>query len=174
MMVKNTILALLILTLLLVLQNCGFQPRGSAMPNEVNKVYIDAKSAAEIASLLPRVLRENNIEPVMVKDDAEVVLVLSDEKHDKRVLSVGSAGKVQEFELSYRLHLALTSADGERLGDSQTIVLKRDLSFNETEVLAKSSEEQIIKQDMVEDAAQQIIRRLQFVSLDSPVVSEKQ
>jgi LPS-assembly lipoprotein len=40
------------------------------------------------------------------------------------------------------------------------IVLKRDLSFNESQVLAKEKEEEVLYRDMQTDLVQQILRRL--------------
>jgi len=39
-------------------------------------------------------------------------------------------------------------------------VLSRDVTFNDTEILAKEAEEQLLFRDMQADMVQQIIRRL--------------
>ena len=44
------------------------------------------------------------------------------------------------------------------------IVLKRDFSFNDSQVLAKESEEQLLFRDMQSDAVQQVMRRLEAAS----------
>jgi LPS-assembly lipoprotein len=43
--------------------------------------------------------------------------------------------------------------------------LKRDFSFNDTQVLAKEAEEALLYRDMQSDAVQQIIRRLGLIKL---------
>ncbi|HZV67738.1 MAG TPA: LPS assembly lipoprotein LptE, partial [Telluria sp.] len=53
----------------------------------------------------------------------------------------------------------LDAKGGELLGRTE-ISLKRSLSFNETEVLAKESEETLLYRDMQTDLVQQILRRL--------------
>ena len=40
-------------------------------------------------------------------------------------------------------------------------MLKRDISFNDAEVLAKEAEEALLYRDMQLDAVQQLVRRLQ-------------
>ena len=41
-----------------------------------------------------------------------------------------------------------------------TVVLTRDITFNDTDVLAKEAEEQLLFRDMQSDMVQQIMRRL--------------
>jgi outer membrane lipopolysaccharide assembly protein LptE/RlpB len=43
-------------------------------------------------------------------------------------------------------------------------VLRRDLRFDANEVLGKSSEEERLRQDMLDSAAQQILRRVPKVT----------
>ena len=45
------------------------------------------------------------------------------------------------------------------------IALKRDFSFNDTQVLAKEAEEALLYKDIQTDAVQQIVRRLAAAKL---------
>ena len=47
--------------------------------------------------------------------------------------------------------------------DDTELLLERDLSFNETQVLSKDAEEQLLYRDMTNDIAQQVVRHLAAV-----------
>jgi len=47
------------------------------------------------------------------------------------------------------------------------LILKRDISFNDNQALAKESEEALLYRDMQSDAVQQLIRRLQAARVDA-------
>jgi LPS-assembly lipoprotein len=146
------------------LSGCGFHLRGSVqLPEHLSALYVEEQGAAQASRALNQLLRENDLAPVAEPSAADLIIKLSEEKHNKRVLSVGSSGKVQEFELIYRVKAEFLDQQGNDVADSDTLTLRRSLSFDETEVLSVSSEEQQIKQDMVNDAARQVLRRLQYI-----------
>jgi LPS-assembly lipoprotein len=47
------------------------------------------------------------------------------------------------------------------------ILLKRDLTYNDADVIAKEQEEGLLYRDMQNDAVQQLVRRLQATRVDS-------
>ena len=152
---------------LLWMVGCGFHLRGTAdLPPSLSAVYIEQQQAPLIAEALKRAFVDRQLPPVAEKPQAQLVVDLRNERYNRRVLSVGTAGKVQEFELNYDVDLALLNAKGAALADKQTLSLRRELRYDSNEVLAKSSEEEQLKKEMLEDAARQIIRRLQFVKPD--------
>ena len=46
-------------------------------------------------------------------------------------------------------------------------MLKRDLTYNDTDVIAKEQEEILLYRDMQSDAVQQLVRRLQTARVNS-------
>ena len=50
--------------------------------------------------------------------------------------------------------------------------LKRDLSYSDTDVLGKEQEEALLYRDMVNDAVQQVMRRLQVARLNLATTTE--
>jgi LPS-assembly lipoprotein len=146
---------------------CGFHLRGAAdLPPFLSAVYIEEQQAPLIAEALKQAFVVRQLQPVEDKSQAQVVVDLRNELYNRKVLSVGTAGKVQEFELNYDVDLALLSPKGAALADAQKLSIRRELRYDSNEVLAKSSEEELLKKEMVEDAARQIIRRLQFIKTD--------
>jgi LPS-assembly lipoprotein len=67
---------------------------------------------------------------------------------------------VREYTLFYKFRFKVRDNNGKPLLEPTEIVLKRDISFNESAVLAKESEEALLYRDMQSDLVQQILRRL--------------
>ncbi len=86
---------------------------------------------------------------------------------DKQVLSLTGGGRVQEYALSKRVNFSLHDAAGKELIPAAEIVIRRSYTFNESEVLARLSEEERTLKEMQSDAVQQILRRLQAAKAPS-------
>jgi LPS-assembly lipoprotein len=77
------------------------------------------------------------------------------------VLSLSSGGRVREYALSKRVSFRLSDKEGRDWIPAAEIVIRRSYTFNESEVLARESEETRALKEMQTDAVQQIMRRLQ-------------
>jgi len=83
------------------------------------------------------------------------------EATEKKILSLsGKVGVVREFELNYRVNFRLRDPSSELWGEVQTVSGRRDFSYDDSEILAKSFEEQRLYQDMRDDAVRELMRRL--------------
>jgi LPS-assembly lipoprotein len=100
------------------------------------------------------------------RDESVAVLKIVGEVQEKQILALSSAGKVLEFELRYRVAFRLTDRAGTDLTAPGEIYLRRYMTYEDTEVLAKESEELLLYRDMKADAVQQMLRRL---SVANPV-----
>ena len=76
---------------------------------------------------------------------------------------MNTSGQVTEFQLRSRLRFRLRTPKGKELIPSTELVLHRDVSFNESAVLAKEAEEGLMYRDMQSDIVQQLMRRLAAV-----------
>lgn len=156
-----------IVTLLLLvslLSGCGFHLRGNVeMPAFVSTIYVQDAHVSRITPVLQQYLKDSDVTLVQNAVSAKAVLVINSERFDRRVLSVGSGGKVQEYALLYTVQFSLLDQSRHALLDQQNIQVERDMRFDAAQVLAKSSEAAQLNQDMLQDAAQQILRRIQYV-----------
>ena len=159
-------LYLLCLCLMLV-SGCGFHLRGSLKDvGHLPVIYIHTERGGHLGVEATQIFRQAGVDVTDDLDQAEWLLTLSDEKEDRRVLSVDSSGKVQEYELHYGLIYQLQDKNGNQLLEKQELGLVRDYSFSGTDVLAKDDEETLLYRGMREQAAQMILRRL--LSLKPP------
>ena len=79
----------------------------------------------------------------------------------RTILSLDATGRVREYQLRYRVGFRVHDGKGgEFLPIERTVQLTRDITFNDSDVLAKEAEEQLLYRDMQTDMVQQIMRRL--------------
>jgi LPS-assembly lipoprotein len=162
-MKRRLILALLAQTGLagLTLTGCGFKLRGNqsyafqslaVLPNPGGALAIELRRS--IGSSVH----------VMAADEpqalAQVVLELLSEQHEKIVVGVNSSGQVREFQLRIRVKFRIRTPHGDDLVAASEILQQRDMSFNESAVLAKEAEEAMLYRNMQTDIVQQLLRRL--------------
>ncbi len=142
-----------------LLAGCGFHLRGQvALP--YSTLHISGPSASSVSNSLKRVLRSSGVRLVDRQEDAELTLVILSDVREKSILSLSAAGRAQEYELRQRLNYRIITA-GEPDLPAGEILSQRSISFNDAQVLAKESEENLLYRDMENDVVQQLLRRLQ-------------
>jgi LPS-assembly lipoprotein len=148
------------------LSACGFALRKA--PNYAFKTLFNGSAES---SLLGTELNRNLEASGRVKvirdprliEQADVLLDVLLEQREKTVVGVNAAGQVREFQLRTRFRFQLRTLKGKLLIPPVEILLQRDISFNESAVLAKETEEQLLYRDMQSDIVQQVLRRLAAV-----------
>jgi len=149
----------LVLALLLLLAGCGFRLRGTAevpfetlyLPNSDSGIALDLRRYVQ-AGTRARVVDDAK--------GAEAILAFTEETREKNILSLTGAGRVSEFQLRYRVGFRVHDGKGGDYVPLTSIALTRDITFSDTDVLAKEAEEQLLFRDMQSDMVQQIMRRL--------------
>jgi LPS-assembly lipoprotein len=109
---------------------------------------------------LRRLLEANHIQLVSKAEQADMVLNISLELPEKQILTLGGSGRVNEFQLRYRVSLRAYDQQQREWLAADDLQLSRDFSYDDTQILAKESEEAQLYQYMRSDMAQQIMRRL--------------
>ncbi|MDH5601416.1 MAG: LPS assembly lipoprotein LptE [Gammaproteobacteria bacterium] len=152
-----------------ILSGCGFHLRGSqdlsAVLPEVQLSGVNQHS--ELGRDLIRALTNSK---VTVVDESSMVLTVRKNSTTKRVLSVDSAGRANQYELNYQLGFTLQKKmqaedDKQKLVDlvaPQTISEKREYLFDANLLLAKTAEETKLNNEMRQAAILQLLRRLMF------------
>jgi LPS-assembly lipoprotein len=158
-MKRNAIHAF-VLAVVLALTACGFQLRGqTTLPFKT--VYVGFPDNSPVGTELRRYIRASG-DASVVEDPkaAEAILEWLSETRDRAVLTLNSQGRVREYSLFYRLRFRVKDGKEKELMPPTEIVLKRDITFNESQVMAKEKEEELLYRDMQSDLVQQILRRL--------------
>ena len=159
--------ALLLLATTLV-AGCGFQLRGTAeLPFDT--LYLPPSKVPGIVLDLRRNVQAGT--RTQIVDDpkkAEAVMDFTQESREKVILSLTAEGRVREYTLRYRVGFRVHDAKGGDFVPVTTIQLQRDVTFNDTAVLAKESEEAELYRDMQSDMVRQIMNRLAAAKRPQP------
>ncbi|MGJ7525939.1 LPS assembly lipoprotein LptE [Variovorax sp. GB1P17] len=94
---------------------------------------------------------------------ADAVLEILGEDRDRLIISTNSQGQLRELQLRLRVRFRLHTPGGKDLLAASEVSQTRDLSYNETNALAKEGEADLLFRDMQADIAQQVMRRLAAV-----------
>lgn len=144
-----------------MLSGCGFALQGAySLPPSMATTYIDTDDRL---SALYRALRSALIDSGVVVTDSPsagaATLTIIAEQTGQRVLSVSARNVPTEYEVFYTVEYALAS-DQQSLLAPRTLTLTRDYTYDETRVLGKAAEEQMLRDSIVDDLVMIIIKQI--------------
>jgi len=119
-------------------------------------------------SPLAEELRRELLRQVSVLDDAakaQVVLKALDDARERSVVASTAAAQVRELQLRLKFNFRADTPGGRELIPRVELLLKRDLSYSETQALAKEAEEAELFREMQADVVTQVLRRLAAVQV---------
>ncbi len=153
----------LLLLTTLALAACGFHLRGSQLKDVTfafKSLYLKAPAETPFVTDLRQALIANKIALAANSDDADLVLEVVSEQATKQILSLSGGGRVQEYQLIYRVSLRAYDNKQTDWLPSEEILLSRILTWDDAQILAKQQEEATLYKDMRSDAVGQAMRRL--------------
>ena len=159
---NRSILTSFIVFSLIVLAGCGFHLRGTAIiPDGLKTMYIQGVNLKRDLGLeLKRGLTRNDVTVLDSYQEGSAVLTILQHKIDRRVLSVGSDAKVSEYELYGTVKFSISDSSGQALAENQEVEARRDYRFDQEQVLASDEEERLLREQLNQQLAQGILRRL--------------
>ncbi len=157
-----------------VLAGCGFQLRGTKSGNLPYKtMYIALPETADVRIWLERYI--NAAGSTEIVDDAkraEATFQQLGDSRQKTILSVNAQGRVREYRLQLNYNFQVINAKGQVLVPPNEVTLSRDITFDDSNVLAKDLEEGLLWRDMNNDLVNQIMRRLSIIKPKNPDLQE--
>jgi len=150
-----------LLLAILLLAGCGFHLRGETpLPAWLQSARVESDLRySEVAEALRRALRSAG---VAVAEQADTVIKIEGEQRSRRILSVGSDGRPREYELNYRLSYGVYDAAGKVLLPSSSVTESRAYTFDEVDVLGKSTERDELWRELRRRAVAAVINRLRY------------
>lgn len=143
-----------------LLAGCGFKLRGP-QPLPFESIYLGMSEYSDLAAAIRRQIRAGSSTRIADRpDDAQVRLEVLADAREKIILALNSQGRVREYQLRQRFTFRVVDKAGVEVIPSSEILLRRDLAFDDTQVLAKEQEEILLYRDMQNDLVQQLMRRL--------------
>ena len=143
------------------LAGCGFHLR-SSQNYAFQTLAVTPEKGGLVATELIRYFGRAIVPVVPVRGSAPAQLIVDilEEVREKTVVGLNAAGQVREFQLKLRIKMRVRTPLGKELIAPTDVVQQRDISFNESAVLAKEVEESLLYRDMQSDIVQQVLRRL--------------
>jgi LPS-assembly lipoprotein len=166
----------IVLALLLaaIVAGCGFQLRGSLSGNLPYKsLYIALPETADVRIWLQRYISASGQTKIVDSPkDAEAIFQQVRDSRIKTILSINSQGRVTEYRLQLDYAFRVVNNKGQVLVGVNEINLSRDISYSDSNVLAKDLEEGLLWRDMNNDLVNQIVRRLSLIKPKNPDIEE--
>jgi LPS-assembly lipoprotein len=152
----------LLLAAALALSACGFHMRGEVtLPSGLQRVHVQiADPFSPLKRDLEAALRRGGakIEENPGTDVADVTI--SAVSIGPVARSVGANAYVNEFSMVYHVELQITDAKEKVLIPKQVIEHSREFTFDQTQAIGTTAEQDEIKKEMERDMVQTIVRKV--------------
>ena len=148
---------------LLALSACGFELRKEPELHFKTVALTGFVPNSQLAAELRRQLVRSGVQVLEDLGRAEVIIEAQRDQREKVVVVSTSAGQVREYELRLHLDYLLRRPDGELLLQRVELTLTREMTFTETQALAKEQEEASLYRSMQSDVVHQVLRRLSVI-----------
>ena len=148
----------------LLLAACGFQMRGATnVPPEMARTYI---AAEDQRSLFYRRLRDSlrgaGVNVVDTPVEATAIFSIMSDIPGQRVLSVSARNVPREYEVFYSIFYSVATEDVTLL-EPRSQTLTRDYTWDETQVLGKEKEEELLREAIVDDLVRIVLIQLSAI-----------
>ncbi|HZP66439.1 MAG TPA: LPS assembly lipoprotein LptE [Rudaea sp.] len=145
------------------LSACGFHLRGEvALPPTMQRVHL---AISDPYSPLKR-----DLEAALARSGAKIEnnagegiaeVTISAVSLGAVVRSVGANAYVNEFSMVYHVEIEVTDANGKTLMPKQTVEHSREFTFDQSQAIGTSAEQDEIKKEMERDMVQALLRRIE-------------
>jgi LPS-assembly lipoprotein len=142
------------------LAGCGFHLRQPPRLPFRSVALVGFTSPSPLTDALLEQLRVSQVQVLDAPARAEAVLEALEHSRTKNVVASTAAGQVREVQLRVKLRFRLATPSGKLSLPAIELLLTRDMSYSETDALAKAQEEALLYRAMEDDIATQVLRRL--------------
>lgn len=140
---------------------CGFHLEGhTPLPESLRTPYVETQDRqSDFVQSLQRALLSNGAHLAPDRDKASATVNILKDNLKRRVVSVSNLNQPNEYEITYTVTFSVSAGDKELLAP-QDVSATRVFSFNESQLLAKGNEEDVLRTAMAHDLADMVMRRL--------------
>lgn len=145
----------------MLLGGCGFYLQGEfTAPPEMERTYVSPKERNTLFHReLRRQLQAAGVHLVDSPEDATAILSITVDDTGQRVLSVSARNVPTEYEVFYTIEYGIVSGR-ESLQPPQRITFTRDYTWDETLVLGKAREEELLRDSLVSDLVRTVLKQI--------------
>ena len=145
----------------LFLSACGFHLQGrQPLPAQFSYTFVETKDEqTDFVQDLRKALIASGAKVIRTQGSSGATIDVHDDELTERVLSVSARNIPTEYELTYKVEFSVSSG-GKQLIEHEEISASRDFSFDETQLLAKEREQEILREALARDLVALVMRRL--------------
>ena len=160
---KNLYSIFIVMIMMSLITSCGYTMRGSLnLPASLAKISVYSDSYSELVNSINSTLLNSGIAVTSSNNKDLYRIIIHAEEFNRRQLSMNITGRVNEYELIYEVKYEINSPNEKNLSDS--IILYRDYSFDENNVMGNSDRESDIYKEMISTASALIFNKLRAAS----------
>ena len=160
----RAVIRLSLAVMCIVLVGCGFQLKGSGQTGapELAGMTVRLVSAQPRSELTREVTRELTHSGTSLVDDADaaITLILEAEQFTQRNVSLTAQARAAELELTLSAAFSLTQGELDPV-DARAVVSRQMLN-DPRNVVGKTEELRLLREEMRRDLAAQIVRRISY------------
>lgn len=144
-----------------MLAGCGYHLQGGlTVPAEMKSTYIDTPDRFSLFYReLSLQLQAAGVNVVNSPVGATAVFSILLDETDQRVLSVSGRNVPTEFEVYYTVRYSLVSGQ-KTLLDAQFVTVTSDYTYDETLVLGKAHEQDVLREAIVDDLVRIVLKQI--------------
>lgn len=163
-----------ILVVAALVTGCGFHLRGKLpLPDQLTVISV----SGEDLDVREEMIDALEASGARVVDEAEArsVLEMYNVTYNRNVRTIDTRGKVTGYILRYDISYRVIDREGKELRDT-TLALQRDYNFDPEQVLQAEREEDSLREDMIEELVQRIMRQLVTIAgltIEVPMPGER-
>jgi LPS-assembly lipoprotein len=152
---------------------CGFHLRNDAwLPTNLQPIFIGGSAGnGPLAQTLRYQLTNSNTKVTLRSAEANYQLMLLSEKQSQRIISLDRRGLAAEYGITASVEFELRDKTGQRVLGPQTIDERRTVTNNPDNALTTSQDVGLVRTDMDQVLAAQIVRRLGAFAKRQPAVA---
>jgi LPS-assembly lipoprotein len=153
-----------------LITGCGFHLRGTLSGNLPYKsLFIALPDTADVRIWLERYINASGSTKIVDSPkEADAIFQQISDNRIKTILSVNAQGRVREYRLQLDYRFQIVNSKGQILVKPNEVNLSRDITFDDSNILAKDLEEGLLWRDMNNDLVNQIMRRLSIIKPRNP------
>lgn len=156
----------------LFISACGFQLRGvgdgAALPESWQKMHlVTGNRNSEFSRAVQTTFAVNGVQ-WSDKADANYILILGPERFSQSTLSLNAEARVSQLELTMQAKFTVKSGAGDEVMPESAAVVIRQMENDPRNAMGKGEEIRILKSEMYNELAQQIMRRIGFFATSVP------
>lgn len=139
---------------------CGFTLRRSTEIG-FETLYAGGPIHSPLIAEIRRVVKANTITRIV--DNPAVAaarLEILSEIREKEVVGFSSTGRPREYQLRLRIGFRVTGRLDQEIVPSTELLVRRDITTTDIQLLAKEQEEELLYREMQSDIVRQLLRRL--------------